>query len=246
MDREALIEGYVFGNLNPDDLAKADALRKLDVTFDEAVTALQALRQAIARNEHNDIRQMVKKFEQQKQQASVKSINRSIKWWALAASLLLVFSLAYWLYPTGNQNEKLYASYYKTMPNIVSPIVRGTQQQDTVAMAFTAYEQMNYKKAEFLFSILYSQSKEPYALFYQGMCKLEMNDAKGCISLLESITWVNGRYLLADFSEWYLGLANLKVNKLPAAQKYLEAAAQQGKPYQSQASALLLKLRRTL
>ncbi len=246
MDRTALVEGYVLGTLSAVDMAEAEVLRTSDAAFNEEVEILQALRQAIARSEHNDIRQMLQKFERQRQTAPVKTITKRIKGWAIAASLLLVCSLAYWLYPDGNLTTDLYASYYKTMPNIVLPVVRGQQEQDAATLAFAAYEQANYLKAETLFATIYESKNEPYALFYQGMCKLELGDAAGCIMLLESTSFGNERYPLADYSVWYLALANIKLNKLEKAVQQLELAAQQGKPYETQASALLTKLRRRL
>ncbi len=246
MDRAALIEGYVLGTLPAADLAQAESLRSSDAAFNEEVETLQALRQAIALSEHHDIRQMLQKFEQQKKMTPVKTLKHPVKWWAIAASLLLVFSLAYWLYPDLNETNDLYASYYKTMPNIVMPVVRGDQQVDTTAHAFAAYERKNYPKAGPLFAAIYNKTKQPFALFYQAMCKLEMEDAAGCILLLESTNFSNDRYPLADYSEWYLALAHLKLNDLINAMQQLELAAQQGKPYETQAAALITKLRRRL
>jgi predicted Zn-dependent protease len=104
------------------------------------------------------------------------------------------------------------------------------------------YKQGQYKAAAAVFSdLLHKDSNSISIRFFGGITQLELGDYKKAISLLNEVVTENGEY--KEATQWYLGLAYLKVGETQKAKYYLKLAETE-ECYKDQAQALLNRLKK--
>lgn len=177
------------------------------------------IKQAITAEERKRLKSDLQSLE-----ASLYTSKNSKTNWLMVASISLLLSLGGYFY-VFNQSvspEKLYAQNFEPYRNVVQPIVRGEESNDKKTIAFSYYEQKNYKKAIELFNDLSSKKilDNNTLSFYKANAFLELKQPQKAIDLLMPLT-ENSNSKWQKESLWYLALASLQKEDVESAKKYL-------------------------
>jgi hypothetical protein len=238
MDKELLLNNYFEGNLTEEEKEQFNELLFNDSEFKAEFEFHKKAKVAIALSERKKLKSLLNEIENSgKQKIKYKT------WLSIAASVLIFLSIGYMFFWNNSsaKNDKLYAIYYETFPNIEAPTTRGDNTLDIKSEAFFAYDSKDYKKAKELFSEIYKAEKTDYAIFYIGLSEMELNEHKKAIktfSLFEGDANNNFYYYI----KWYLSLCYLKENDIENAKKLLNEVAKNTNPFQLKSKELLSKL----
>ena len=129
MEREELIDKYLHSQLTAEEQNQFDELLANDISFKEDVDLLSNLKNVAGAEDRDDLRKQMANFEAKIAANDTKVIPLfSYKKLLVAASILLLvaFSVISVLDPFGVNTEKLYAANFEPYKNVVTPIVRGT------------------------------------------------------------------------------------------------------------------------
>lgn len=204
MNEQELIERYIEGNLSSNELQDFETRREHDPSFRKSVEYHLSIRKVITEENRAEFKDTLRKLEATKSTAK----HSSRTWWAVAATLLLAVS-SYFIWLQGTPSpEKLFAKNFEPYRNIVQPVVRGEVSEDLKTKAFVAYETGDFSKAALLFSELFEEENEPYALFYEANAQLATDNNAKAISLLTQ--YLESPRKLTNIAQWYLALAYLK------------------------------------
>jgi tetratricopeptide (TPR) repeat protein len=160
---------------------------------------------------------------------------------ALAATLVLGVGAAVYLTRPA-PGEALFQRYFEPYPS-TRPVVRGAFT-DARSNALALYEARDYRGAlAALEGSLRREPTDPVVLFYAGLSRLSLGQAREATRNLEQVRRLGENDLQAP-AEWYLALAHLRSHDLAAARSRLERIAATGGFYQDKARALLSELDR--
>lgn len=163
------------------------------------------------------------------------------KWMGIAASIILLIAVAYFVLFTGQTDpQQLYAQYYNPYPNIVVPAQRSGNS--TVNPGLGLYEAGNYTEALQVFNQKIAEGEgETYVLFYAGIAALNTHEETDAIAYLEEV--VNRQdTTFANPAQWYLGLTYLKSGQTQEAAQIFEEIKASGNDYSQRASDILENL----
>ncbi|NBC06820.1 MAG: hypothetical protein GVY26_06455 [Bacteroidetes bacterium] len=146
---------------------------------------------------------------------------------ALVASFLLAIVAGYFAYSHMNQEEQLFAQHFDYMPSVIR--VAGAernvsaQESSLLASAVQAYETGAYKDAEGMFrAYLSEQSEDTEVSFYYALLQLGKGNAGVAVPILKEVAEQPPRAGYERAANWYLGLAQLKMDNRPEAIAYFE------------------------
>ncbi|APQ17579.1 tetratricopeptide repeat protein [Maribacter hydrothermalis] len=236
--QEDLIEKYILNKLSSEEVLLVEDLLKNDAEFIAEYNFQSNLKTAIKKEDDDNFRNLISELESKARSKDSLPRRSYVKWMA-AASIILLLGLSYFL--TLNQKtstDDLFVSYFEPYRNVVQPMQRGNEQQDEKSLAFLAYEKGEYDKAITLFSNLYSDTKEPYYLFYKANALLKLEKAKEAVPLL--LEHLKTTDTLTEKTKWYLALAYLRLNDVPNAKLTLEKVISDGN-YKTMEAQKLLK-----
>ncbi len=214
MEQEELIDKFLLGTLTPEERDQFNDLQENNISFRNDITLIKDLKIVSGAEDRDNLRESIANFESKISAKETKIIPLiDYKKWIIAASILIIASISGILVfnPFATNTAKLYAENFEPYKNVVSPIVRGGNNDSEETIAFTSYEQKNYEVAADQFESLFSVSKRPYYLLYQANALLAANRAKEAIPILEKHITLKGQ--LSERGRWYLALAYLKENK---------------------------------
>lgn len=225
MKQEDLIEKYIQNRLSPEEKSTFDELLKNDIAFKEEVALHTNVKKVVEKVDGSNFRNLISDLELK---ANKPAQRRSYVKWLVAASLILLLGLTYFLTLDTKvvTTNELFTSYFEPYRNVVHPIVRSSEQQDEKALAFMAYEKGDYEKAILLFSNLYIKTKEPYYLFYKANALLKLERANEAVPLL--LEHLKTKDTLTEKTYWYLALAYLKLEDRQKARKLLKEVVAKG------------------
>lgn len=243
MSKTDLIEKYFGNSLSPKEQSKFNELLRTDEKFKIELDFQKDLQKVIYRNQRNDLKKVLQKFEQNK--PDVKLLNISKKW-LVAASILLIVGLGYIFLKNNNYSpDDLFVQNYEPYRNIVLPVERGINSNTIEQSAFIAYENGNYRKAINLFNSV-PNNNDQYIQFYKAMCYMSLNKPKDAITLLKIITESdynqNSEINFKELANWYLALAYLDLGEIDRAKKQFSIiAGDTDNVYKNEASGKILK-----
>lgn len=207
MTTEQLIEAYFLNELNAaeveelkrrlleDSSAKADFIFQLELS------------KVLQEKEKKIIKQRLQLLDQ-------KDSPLKVKWWAVAASIAVLFAMAWalGLFTNTAQNDQLYATYFQPYPNVIAPLERSSNNRlsEFQKEAFQLYDQQEYEKASLAFQDLYKKEQEDYALFYLIVSTMGNKDYDKAIELFKQ----KEQWEASEFeypAKWYAALAYLKL-----------------------------------
>ena len=235
MKKDDLIALYFEGKLDAIQTARFEDLLQNDPDFQARFAFEKQVKQAIISTKKEALQTKLKGLEQPKPQSRYYIL-------AIAASLIIALGLFALLKPTAEtSNQELFAQYYQPYTNIIEPASRGNEVQNDRSLAFRLYDSEDFKTASPLFENLYNKTQEPYYLFYQGICELDLGNNQNAIVLFQSHKNYSDK--LSTQTDWYLALAYLKVDKLKNAKSLLQNIIAQKSFKYRDAEAILEKLK---
>lgn len=194
-----------------------------------------------------ELKKIISIEERKKQKVFLQSVEKSIEKshktkWLIAASILLFFGISgYFFINKSESEEKLFAQYFSSYPNVVAPITRDDFKKNSIEIAFENYELENYNVAVSSFDEMII--KEPVEIeiiqFYKAICLLNLNKTAEAIdvfntNLTNSKTWKD-KYL------WYLSMAHLKNKNVDLAIKNLQILSKEKTNFKRKETLDLLK-----
>ncbi|PVW16277.1 tetratricopeptide repeat protein [Marixanthomonas spongiae] len=236
MDKEALIEAYFSNRISNVEFEQLQQLLKEDAALRERFYNELELKEAIAREEHSDLKNRFRSLE-------AKQKKRSFWYVYAAAAVVVLIAIGSLLYEEPPTTQTLYADYFEPYPNVVHLSSRSQlAEEDVAAGAFELYETGQYTKAATAFKALYQATSKDYLVFYQGVSLLASNQTHEGIEVLESYPWEVTQSDFAAPANWYLGLAYIKLENLAQATHYLNKVTQAKSPLSQTARNLLEQL----
>ncbi len=218
MKNPELIDKYFNNCLSPKEQKLFNELLQNDQKFKMEFLFQKDLQKALAKNEQNNLKSSLQNIE--KNIENKPKLMVIAKKWLVAASIVFIVGLLSILVKTSfyPSTDKIYAENFVPYRNIVNPIVRGEVSISIEYSAFLAYENGNFHKAINLFNSIENQNAT-YIPFYKAMCYLSLDKIVEAIDLLEPLSIES--YTHSEFSEdkfvfkseWYLGLAYLKMGE---------------------------------
>lgn len=231
MENYNYIEKYFEGSLTPEEKITFTKLLEEDTDFAATFAFEKNVKNAIILNERAALKQKLQSFEKPK---------KAYKWLYVAASVVLLLGIFTWNNLTTNY-DSLYSEYYQTYPNTVSPIVRGENTTDIKSNAFYAYDSGNYEEAITLFSEIYTNDGDDYAIFYKGLSYMELEKYNEALKTFNLHNYTKEN-TFTPFFRWYAALSHLKLKNKEQAILRLEKLAQTDNPQKEAAKRLLSEL----
>lgn len=236
MNKDILLNNYFEGTLSEKERLEFEELLSTDSEFQSEFEFQKKTKIAFTLNERERLKSELQQLENNRKPKRTKTA-----WLSIAAGIVVLFSLGLFLWNNTNSNEKLYADFYETFPNIEAPTTRGETTQNIKSEAFFAYDSKDYKKAIELFSEIYKIEKTDYAIFYIGLSEMELNEHKKAIDTF-SLFQGDSNNNFYFYIKWYKALCYLKENDIENSKKLLNEVVKTTNPFQLKSKELLSKL----
>ena len=238
MTTEQLIEAYFLNELNANEVEMLKERLQSDSSAKSEFIFQLELSQVLHDNEKKKIKQRLRLLDHQN--SSLK-----IKWWAVAASIAVLFAMAwaFGFFSINQQNDQLYSEYFQAYPNVIAPLERSNNSNISALQkeAFQLYERENYDKASLAFQKLYTQKQEEYAHFYLIISTMGNKEYTKAINLYkQKENWESNEFELA--AKWYAALAYLKLNDENQSINLLKEIQVSNHPLSISAEKLLVEL----
>lgn len=185
--------------------------------------------------------------ERKKQKVFLQSVEKSVEKsrktkWLIAASILLFFGISgYFFINKSKSDEKLFAQYFSSYPNVVAPITRDDFKKNSIEIAFENYELENYNVAVSSFDEMIKT--EPVEIeilqFYKAICLLNLDKTVEAIDIFN--TNLTNSKIWRDKHLWYLSLAHLKNKNVDLAIKNLRILSKEKTNFKRNETLELLK-----
>lgn len=159
------------------------------------------------------------------------------RWWAVAASIALLFA-TYLIWDTSqSQPDKLFEAYFSPYEDLLSARSATEGGPEQLEKAMMAYNNGQYEigKAEFE-SFLGQNSDNGLAHLYYGICLLALDDGEP-IDEFEAI--IQDYPALENVAKWYLALSLIRDEKFETAKEVLVDIEDAGAEFSDEASGLL-------
>lgn len=235
MDKDILLDKYLRGELSEVELIEFQRLKKEDPSFSNELRTREILVKGIKLNHLEEKMSMLKELE--KTIAKPQNKGRVVTLFSprvlsIAASVALLIGATLWLMPS-TQSSDLYGEYYAFLP--ASEVVRG--DDDPFQIALGKYNSKDFSGA--LQSL--NEINIARALFYKGICQMELKNYEGAIISFENYIKSKGieSYLPA---EYYMALCYLKIGNVEDAILALKSVPEAESYYFSKSHELLKKL----
>jgi len=232
-----LIDKYIQKTATPEELQEINRLLEEDPAFKEEFYFHLELKEAIKIEENQKLKKQLQKLDTEK---SPKKFYLNM--YKVAAVLIIGLGIL-WFFNTSPNYDKIYAENFEPFPNIVAPTVRDLNaSENKTAVAFRLYDNQNYTAAATAFKELYDQDKTSYANFYYAISLMADQEFEKAIQALETPDWeVPEKYL--GYTDWYLGLAYLKIGDKESARDYLYKTTQTNSYIAEQAQKVIDKIK---
>lgn len=239
-----LIERYCNGELSAEEEKQVMALQQQDSDFKQELELYQSTLQVVDDLVEDDLKDYLSRVE--KDLSSTNSKTNAIPlqiWFAVAASVVIIIVFSYLFWPTNSSPEALYEAYFEPYRNVVYPVSRSGELPTLIDSAFNYYEKRMYNEAILAFERIPSAypTTDLELDLYLGISYLANNDATRAKEIL-----LKAQLKSSEFTseyQWYLALANLKLNNIPQAKQHLKSLQQQGgATWKKQATTLLNQL----
>ena len=251
-----LIEKYLDKNLTEEEQSIFNQ-RLSDATFANEVRLYEKAVQAVYAFGDSRLKAVLQAEEAKLQadtpvrtpQYSLPVVRPNWQKWAMAASFLLVASVAAWLWlpivtevednkPTATKS--IFAANFKPYPNYAQPVVRGAGLKNDIDKAYALYEKKEFKAALTYFAKIDPPLNED--LFLEANAYLVIQQTEKAIPLLEKVsTSETANPDLQQNAQWYLALALSETQPEQAMALFQKMKETPNHSYQSQAAEVLEK-----
>ena len=209
MEKEQLLQSYFSNSLTKEQRILFNHLLENDASFLEQFNFEKNLQRAIVKNQKQDLKDKLERFETEVSPVKKSTKNKFQKWYVAASIVLLIGigSMAYYGF-SGPNYDNLFDNNFQTYPNTVFEITRGESVESLERDAFAAYELKDYKTAIEKFDKISEYDKKEYLDFYSGLSYLNLNELENAKESFQKVISANSSFV--DESHWYLALIYLK------------------------------------
>ncbi len=257
MKTTRIIEKYLDGTLNDEELKEFNDLIENDKEFRELLQLHKETNNAIADDAFfRLIEKLNKQYNQYMAEINItpdeslaqleKGIKRFYYKWIVSVAagfLLIAASVLTWylLVHPENQSDQLFAEYYQLYePDIISRNIENSA--GAWQHALLLYKYHKWHQADSTFSVILSlDSTDTAALFYSGMIAVELNQYKDAIQKMQKVINI-GDSGYKIHARWYLGLLYCKTNETEKAREALLPLVSSENYYSKKARKLLRRL----
>lgn len=215
-ENQDLIDAYLMGNLDTDELAEFKERMKLYPDFRHLVEAQKAMVQSV---EEHSLKNSLDDFHSEIKEPEKKWFSR--EWLALAASFMVLIGVGTWaILKSGNSTEKVFASHFKPDPGL--PTTMGTSSDYDFYYGMVNYKRKEYAEAINRWEPLYAANPENDTLVYfLGVANLANGNARQAETYLR-LAKDKSNSIFYEETRYYLALSLLKGNKIEEAKAVLE------------------------
>jgi tetratricopeptide (TPR) repeat protein len=220
-----LIERYLEGNLDDDEVSIVENRLKTDPLFkqhfDEHQLLIEAIEQQSLKDKlsefHAEVEQRPGPFEVKKQRKQFAFVRN----FAIAASVIVLLGLSgYLIFFNKPQNLKLYAKYFKPDPGLATTMSGSAQFEFYDAMV--NYKRGDYDKAISKWETLLSKTNENDTLnYFLGVAYLAKNETGKALDYLMKTT-TDTISVFKEDAFYYAGLAYLKTGQMDKAIRFFK------------------------
>ncbi len=239
MDQEELINAYLDGKLSPEDKRLFEQLLDEQPEYKKLLEEHRQFKIAVTLEERSKIKDFLLEVDQdQKSKTQPGTGWKSWLFSGVAACVIVLGGLFLWTNLSMTPGQKIYKSYYEAYPNLIAPTVRGESQANLKSDAFLAFDNQEYEKAAVLFENLRQEPNSEYAVFYLGICQLELGRPEKAIPLFQQVQEdaANPDKITAN---WYEALGYFQLNKLEEGKALVrQVATAEGHALQAKAKEL--------
>ena len=241
-----LIDRYLNGELEGEELAAFEQRLADEPAFKQEVAFQRELAAVVADGETMDFSAMVAEVVEGTESSSSSragSGGMNWRWMAIAASVLLVAVVGFFVLRGGESDPKaLFADNFAPYEAPVEFRGGDSTLAERFEFAFSSYQLEAYGPAADAFQdILNTDPDEFSARFYLGVCKLAQDNGAGAEKEFRNLLAQNAPTWRSQ-AQWYLAMALLQQGKADAAEQELEALETRGGKYGKLAGELLGEL----
>lgn len=248
-DNIQLMENYLQGNLDKENLEKFDQKLKEESSFESEFRDLKAIQMAAKASAQLTTLAQLERLESSIAEKEITKTNFTMKKLVtVAASLILIATVSYFTaFNTNNvtSGPDIYNEFYSTYRNMESTTERGDASALVTLKdkAYFAYDSKDFVQSAALFSEVLKTEKTAANYFYAGISNLEIGDHTSATKNLNTVT--NNYEDLLEQSQWYLALSLLKENSETSKEEALSSLVDLAlgeSSYKSNAEAVLAKM----
>lgn len=210
--RRNQIDRYVNGLMNVDERNQFEQRMREHVELAESVHMHRDVLMGVEYYFLKELKQELKNSDQQKAKSSIKT------YLAIAASVFLLASagLTYYLLDATDSSNGLFVTYFEPYPNIIAPITRSSENT-SYEEVMQLYEAGQYAEVIPKLNLLIENRSENLELvFYRGVSYLGANQPERATVDFKAVI-KGGEKNFVEPSYWYLGLSQLKMDKIEEA-----------------------------
>ena len=214
---DILIDKYVNDTANAEEVIQIENLINNNKVISDEVRFRQNIKAVATKADEDHFKSALEEISgEAKTSKPIKTL-----YWIFAAAAIVAIGFFGYDFWSVKPSEDLFSKHFEPYRNVVSPVVRGETEMDSLSQAFFYYENKNYDKALSYFEILEQQDKNSILEFYQAMVLIEKEKYKDAYQLLESYSNTTKPKLLAQ-SLWYKALLNIRKGDIEKAKIQLE------------------------
>lgn len=223
-----LIEQYLQGQLPPDAAVAFEGRLKADEALAahvaEARVLLLGVQEAVLKEQ---LQEYHKEWSGVEPAVKKPAVIHQLWRWAAAAAVLLLGTAIWWLAMKPSGSEKLYQTYYKPDPGLLTAMGPATAYAFEHGMV--AYKNGEYQQAiEKWRPLLLATPSADTVRYFLGMAWQAMHTYDSAASMLRPLTADDSRAFYKEAS-WYYGLLLIRSGKEQEAIGYIDRSSQPGK-----------------
>lgn len=242
-DRTILIENYLDGKLDVDDLNKFEFLLQTDKEFAEDYTLQKEIRIALTNKDIHDLREQLNEISknlEEKKQIARKRIPVLVCTLSAAVIVLIIFSI--FIFNKSYTNNELYEMYYEHYD--AGTRTRGVEKttMEIQTLALRTYDNHQYNEAIKIFNQITDTSQ--YFIpkeYFTGLSYMELQKFNEAIKHFENIT--DKQNVFYENAIWYKGLCYLKTNQNQKAVQQFRKLLRADSYYKKHAAELIEKMK---
>ena len=214
-----LIDRYLLEQLDQEELRQFHERMEQDLEFR---TLVMEQRQQMEAVEEYNLRESITSFHDEISQEK-KSIKTLPKWWAIAASILLLVGISLLMVlkmDQENSAQKIFAENFKPDPGL--PTTMGKNSDYEFYSGMVSYKQKKYAEAISQWEPLYEAAPQNDTFtYFLGVAHLAHGDTQQAEKYLE-LSSDKKDTAFKEETDYYLALTYLKENKVKEAKKVLK------------------------
>lgn len=249
---EILIDKFFIKGLNSDEQQELETLLKNNPLLNEQFEFEKNLQTAVQEKEFDRLTakmdeletEIVSETQKKTTELTPKGKTRVLfpKWMRVAAVFVGLLTLGYFTFDAimPENTIQLADNYYESFPNISYNIKRGQSIKSKEALAFTAYEEKDFKNAEKYFSSIKEEDRKDFIWFYLANSQFELGKYQQAIDNYK--TSIQKQAFVSE-SYWYSALTHLKMKDKNKAKTALKTLIDKHNYKQAEAKELLRKIK---